>query len=270
MSKAGESGGGISGDSLESDSDLGSNPNDLFDKRKTKKKLESVKIDVQFASSIGSDFRKNINVLFYLTHKDRVIRHKAKRIFNQIHGAGQHLKFIAENGENTNNTTMDEVGQLRMDNEQLRGQNFELQKIIAKLTEEISKLNDNINQLISKNNNVIDNVGNSSNGESVKTNVNIVIGDDMVVDKTSSNGNVKSTQRQPISFAGVLQNKKQKNNNNSAEPAVSDDSKRNITPVVINVATVEEKNALLGILRINFINEVTIIKKSNAKSFEID
>lgn len=198
----------------------------------------------------------------YLTHKDRVIRKKAKRIYNKIHGAAEHLKIIAENslnllGENFT-CNMENSDQLHAENELLRLQNADLKKIVERLTEQVSQLNANINQLINKNTVVPVNDVSRSNGESSNTNENNAV--NMTVDTQSTNGNASSVNNQSHSFAEVLgingvniKTAEKANTNGSIS------SKKNVTPVVINVSTADEKNALLGLLRINFGDNVTIM-----------
>lgn len=256
------------------DSDYGENPNDLFGKRKKTAQAPTVKLSGLTVQTIESNISKGQNIFFYLTHKDKLIRKKAKQIYNQRHGAGEHLRAIAEhmasNDKIINNCAMadqvDEVSTLKSENQRLNNQIIEMQKTMDGLLIQINELNSNISKLISVNNPP---GGNNTTIEDVRNNADVNMNIDLNNDVQNNGCNdfqttsIRNESMTNDSFAQLVKkNKNQLNNINNSSSNKSDKiskNDKNITPLVVTIKSFAEKNGLLSQVKQTFGRSVTLL-----------
>lgn len=262
-----------------SDSDYGGNPNDLFIKRK-KTAHVTTKLSSLTVQTIDSNISKGQNIVFYLTHKDKLIRKKARQIYNQRHGAGEHLRAIAEqsasNDKIKNNCVMadqvDEVSTLKSENQRLNNQIIQMQKTMDGLLIQINELNSNITKLIGVNNLQNDN---NSTIDGIQNNADANMDIESNNDVTNNGSNVfqTTTSREGSttndSFAQLVKkNKNQLNNINISsgkKSAKISKNDKNITPLVVTIKSVAEKNGLLGQVKQTFGRSITLLGVGGTK-----
>lgn len=262
------------------DSDYGENPNDLFAKRKCVQDLPS-KLSGLTAQTIESNIIKGQNIIFYLTHKDKLIRKKAKRIYNRIHGAGEHLRIIADhlagNNKIVNNCVMaeqnDEISTLKSENQRLNNQIIEMQKTMDGLLTQINELNANISKLISLNNTQNGNNTTTDNfRENTDSNMNVDLNNETLNNGCNSVQTPKTVQNESTaneSFAQLV--KKNKNHLNNVNNSSHNNSTKvnkndkNITPLVVTIKSIDEKNGLLTQIKRTFGRSVTLLGVGGTK-----